>query len=46
MRVRIDKPGQRIPARQFLRIARSRHHTFARKPSGNAPEKVHDIEAH
>jgi hypothetical protein len=37
MRVRIDKPGQRIPARQFLRIARSRHHTFARKAVQECP---------
>jgi hypothetical protein len=31
MRMRIDKPGQRKPAGQFLRIARSRYHAFARK---------------
>jgi hypothetical protein len=31
MRVRIDKPGQRVPARQFLRLARSGHYAIARK---------------
>ena len=31
MRVRVDKPGQREPAGQFLRVARAGNHTFARK---------------
>jgi hypothetical protein len=31
MRVRVDEAGQRKPAGQFLRIARSGNHTFARK---------------
>ena len=46
VRVRVDQPGKRVPAGQFLRLARPGDaHGRPRAPSRNVPENVHAMGA-